>query len=349
MNDLSQVESSVLTRLQADFPLHPRPFGVIGEDLGLSEENVLAVVRRLKENGILRDITGIFNGNLLGYHTALAAFEVPVSNVEKTAAIVGAHPGVGHNYERDGGFNLWFTLTVESEVPLEEEIDALAGRTGVGNYLAFRNEKTLKIGVVLPLGDGGSVGGYFDSSTQNDNSFKATYKLHKPEDRSLVASEKEIIRILQKDLPLEPLPFDALAERYCAPFRGTEVLRAARGFREQGILRRYAAILRHRKAGYRTNIMSAWRYGEGDDSRLLPFIREPRITHLYLRSAIQGYWEHNLFAMLHARSSEEAENLIARLSVESGLADYRLFPTKREFKKKKIEYLGERFSLLHKD
>ena len=346
MRAFSPAEASLLSRFQADFPLHERPFRVVGDGMGLSDDEVLPLARRLKEEGVLRDITGIFNADRLGYHTALAAFRVPAAVLEKTAEVVGAHPGVGHNYERDGAYNLWFTIAVERDVPLEKETEILAARAGVEDFLVLRNEKTLKIGVILPVGDGGRLEGRPGETAPAETASRKRPAEGSRTPGTLSDSEKEVVRVLQKDLPLENRPFHALAERSCADFGGTELLRAAVRLREAGILRRYAAVLRHHKAGYNVNIMSAWRFPEGGEKRLACFIAEPRVTHLYLRSPLRGAWTLNLFAMMHAKSAGEGENLVARLAEGSGLSDYLLLRTKREFKKKKIEYLGEPFSLL---
>ena len=353
MRVFTPAEAALLLRLQSAFPLEERPFRAIGETLGLTEKETLETVVRLKDEGIIRDITGIFNAHRLGYHTALAAFRVPQADLERAAGIVSSHSGVSHNYGRAHEYNLWFTIAVERGVPLEKEVEALARLAGVGDWILLRNERTLKIGVILPVGDGRPRGvpittpGAAGSALPPDPAvYSGDARAGKPSPAPLSPEEREAVRVLQRDLPIESEAFGALLRESGSSLGDGRLLPASRRFRDTGVMRRYAAVLRHRRAGFAGNVMSVWRWPEGSEDSFLPFLEEPLVTHLYLRVPVRGEWRHNLFAMLHGRTPEEADILVRDLARRSGLADYLVLPSLREFKKKKITYLGEPFSLL---
>ena len=107
-------------------------------------------------------------------------------------------------------------------------------------------------------------------------------------------------------------------------------------------MRRYAAVLRHRKAGYSANAMTAWK---PNDSCNIDFFKESKhISHLYYRTIHPGRWEHPLFAMIHAKSDEELKSIIEELSAKSGIKDFLALSSIREFKKKRVRYFSEEFN-----
>ena len=121
--------------------------------IGISGSEVIRIVADLKERSVVRNISGIFSGENLGYHLSLVALKVPPERVEAAAAVINAHPGVSHNYLRDHAFNLWFTLAEEDEETLQKSARVIREKCGAEDYLMLRNEKLLKIGFVLPIGD----------------------------------------------------------------------------------------------------------------------------------------------------------------------------------------------------
>ncbi|MCJ7737782.1 MAG: AsnC family transcriptional regulator, partial [Anaerolineae bacterium] len=112
MIELDAVNRALLEQLQSDFPLIPRPFVALGRAVALDEDPVLARVRRLKCENVIRQIGAIFDTRRLGYESTLVAFHVQDGEMEIVAALVSAHPGVSHNYARPHHYNLWFTLAV---------------------------------------------------------------------------------------------------------------------------------------------------------------------------------------------------------------------------------------------
>lgn len=127
---LSDLERRVINAYQHDFPLHPRPFALIAESLGLSEAGVLEIVGDLRERGVLSRVGAVIAPNRVGAST-LAAMSVPVERLEEVAQCVSAHPEVNHNYEREHALNLWFVVAADDRVAVLRTLERIAEETGL--------------------------------------------------------------------------------------------------------------------------------------------------------------------------------------------------------------------------
>ena len=127
------------------FPIHPRPFKVLGEKLGLTEDDLIARIREMKEAMLIRRIGGNFSPDRLGYHSTLCAAQVPEDKVDLFTRTVNAFPGVTHNYRRDHKFNIWFTFIASSRQIIRENLEAIARETGVSTILNLPATHVFKI------------------------------------------------------------------------------------------------------------------------------------------------------------------------------------------------------------
>lgn len=127
---MDDVDRRILNRIQSDFPITEAPFSTIAGELALSEDEVIARVRRLKENGIIRRIGGNFSPEKLGYVSTLCAGRVPQENVDAFAELVNAYPGVTHNYLRDNTYNVWFTFIAPSRAAIEASLAEISEKAG---------------------------------------------------------------------------------------------------------------------------------------------------------------------------------------------------------------------------
>lgn len=328
--EFSEKDARVLNRVQMGIPCVSEPFQVIAEEIGLTEDEVFEIIARLKKNKIIRNISGIFNGKKLGYYLSLVAFEIPGERVYAAAEIISSHPGVSHNYLRNHRYNIWFTLAEESEEDFNRTVTVLAAKAEASDYLVLKNETLLKIGVFLNIGD-------------NEEASDLTLP-YGPEYTSyleLDETAKDAVLLLQQDLPVERSPFKKIAERGKYLHAEDQLLSYFLAFTESGIMRRYAAVLKHRSAGYTANAMTAWKSDDMTDLDI--FIKEKSISHLYLRTVYPGRWEHPLFAMIHAKSGNELKSIINNLSEKSGVTDYLALESLKEFKKKRVTYFSEEF------
>jgi len=334
---LTDTEAKILNRIQKDFPLTADPFSDIARDLLMSEDDFLQAAQKLKSAGIVRNISGIFNAGRLGYFSCLVAFRVDDGNLDRAAAVINSHPGVSHNYQRKHRYNIWFTLAVDSQEKLEHTVKILADKAMTADYLILRNEKLLKIGLMLAIG----------KEQGNDNPGAAEYG-HAGEHTaySLSSKEKESIRLLQMDLPLDKNPFASLIESSRSFIDLDSFIDDSQRFKREGIMRRYSAVLRHREAGYRSNAMTVWKPDAGADMEQIAeiFHKNRMISHLYLRTVYPGRWEYPLFAMIHVRTDDELNGIINNLALESGIHEYEVLPTVKEFKKERVVYFSTKFS-----
>lgn len=144
-------DQRILQRIQKDFPLASRPYKVLGEELGLTEEEVFERIQALRKAGIIRSLGGVINAGSWGYVSTLVALKVPPERLEAVAGIINSHPGVTHNYLREGDYNLWFTLSCPSAAALGQDLSALLTRSGVKEHLELPSPRVFKIRAVFNL------------------------------------------------------------------------------------------------------------------------------------------------------------------------------------------------------
>ena len=128
---LDAVDRRILSLIQSSFPLEPKPYAVIGEAAGVSEEEALERVRALKRRKIIRRIGANFQSAKLGFRSTLCAAKVPEEALESFAAEVNRHVGVTHNYLRDHEYNIWFTCIGPSWQAVCDLLDGITAATGI--------------------------------------------------------------------------------------------------------------------------------------------------------------------------------------------------------------------------
>ena len=137
----------ILNEIQRNFPITHRPFLALARRLKLSEKEIIGRVQKLKDVGIIRRIGASFSARAVGFTSTLCAARVPRQKIEKFVAVVNTYPGVTHNYEREGDYNLWFTLIAPSKTRIRQILAEIARKTGVREILNLPASKTFKIAV----------------------------------------------------------------------------------------------------------------------------------------------------------------------------------------------------------
>ncbi|MEN6371375.1 MAG: AsnC family transcriptional regulator [Armatimonadota bacterium] len=323
---MDTIDRQLLNLLQTEFPLVPEPFNELGKRLKIGEGEVILRVQSLKDQGIIRQISAIFDSHALGYSSSLAAFSVPRERVEQVAEIVNAHPGVSHNYERDHAYNLWFTITVPPGTAPDAEVDRLAAQANPLAVRMFPTIRLFKIGVAFDMA--GGKDGIDAAITQSTAVRQEPVELDEPD----IAA----VRALQRDLPVESRPFALLAAR--AGMKEDELIAKARMFLQLGAMRRYAAVLKHREAGYSSNAMAVWNVPKNMIEHIGPKLAlHKAVSHCYERPTYPD-WPYSVFTMIHGKSIEDCENAARELSNTTGITDYVLLYSGREFKKTRVLY-----------
>ena len=145
-----------------------------------------------------------------------------------------------------------------------------------------------------------------------------------------------IMRFLQEDLPLQSRPYEELALQL--GITETEIVERIKKLKDQGAIRRIAAILRHQRAGYTVNAMVAWKVSwEDADSFARQVVDMAQISHCYWRKTPPDF-DYSLFTMIHCHSAEEMENIIDHISKDTKVTDYVVLKSIKEFKKTRMKY-----------
>jgi len=142
---IDDTDRKILNRIQSDFPITPRPFLTIADDLELTENDVLNRVERLRKNGIIRRIGGNFVPEKLGYVSTLCAAKVPDEKIDSFSEIVNRYPEVTHNYLRDNHYNIWFTFIAPSMDEIETKLNEIRKESGVNDILNLPASSVFKI------------------------------------------------------------------------------------------------------------------------------------------------------------------------------------------------------------
>lgn len=326
VNQLDLLDRKILNEIQWLFPLTDRPFLEIAQRHNTTEIDIMNRISAMKENGLIRQINAIFDTRRLGYKSALIAFAVKPEKLDYVANEVNKHPGVSHNYERNHEFNMWFTLAIPPNSEMKATLDKMASLDGVIKYRLLPTLKMYKIGVKLDMVNDDSI---------NPKPTEEIKELN-PEKIHLTELDKDFIRELQKDLEIIPEPFVKSAEKLSISTE--ELFDKAREFEKDGIMRRYAAILRHRDAGFTANGMIVWKVPDNIIDKIgFKLATFSQVSHCYRRPTYPD-WEFNLFSMIHARSFDSAEKIAKEMSNIIRIYNYKILFSSREFKKERVKY-----------
>lgn len=140
-----------------------------------------------------------------------------------------------------------------------------------------------------------------------------------------------ILNAIPYDFPVKEQPYEDIAQD--AGMSQEELIRALHDMKVEGLIRRIAAVLYHRKAAYTHNAMVVWEVDEQDVERIGRLMSGfPEVSHCYERDK-GGYWAYNIFTMVHSRSLEDCVEVVRRIAEKTGVVKYQMFLSKREFKK----------------
>jgi len=329
------MENELLFEMQNAFPMTERPFKAVAEKLNTTEEEVLSLVQKLKDEKIIRQTSAIFDTKRLGYKSSLVAFKIDEDKVDEAAEIINAHPGVSHNYLRNHDYNIWFTMAVapDSKLGLEKTIEILKERTGAEDAIILPTLKMFKISVKM------------DTTGKRAKKEKLKKLAHK--EIELTPLHISVIKELQKDIAVVEEPFKKATEKLGLSY--DKFFTIANELKESGVMRRFATILNHRKAGFGANAMSVWAVPEEKGEEIGKEMAEfSAVSHCYLRPSYPN-WPYNLFAMVHAKTQEECDTLIEEMAEESGLTEYGKLYSTVEFKKQRLVYFDNAFEAWEKE
>ena len=331
---LDDLDRRLLNLLQGSFPLEPRPFARVAEMAGVTEDEVLARTQRLIDERIIRQVTPIFDTRALGYTSMLVAAKVDPENPHRAAQAINAHPGVSHNFLRNHDFNLWFTIAVEPEsrLGLDGTLEVLAHEAGATSMRQLPTLRLFKIRMDLEM----------EGSTEElARAAGVAEDYREPEAIEVSDLDVAVIQNLQGDMPVTPEPYAPAAA--AIGIDQQRMLSHLESMRERRALRRVAAILYHRRAGFSANGMGVWKVPEGaelDVGRRMAAFRG--ISHCYQRPTYPD-WPYSIFTMAHGRSKEECDAILDSIAEATGIEERATLYSSTEFKKVRMLYFTDDF------
>ena len=336
------IDRKLLNLVQGSFPLVMRPYLALGQELEISEQDIIDRLTELKRTNVLRQISAIFDTRRLGYKTTLVAMAFDPDKLHQGAMYINKHPGVSHNYAREGSYyNLWFTVAVPPEQDLEDTVDRMAKATGAIVSRVMPTIRFFKIGVNFDMvkqkgssfdynPDGGKPDGGENTGDQDWN---------KPV--PLTETDKCAIRELQEDLELVPQPFDGMAARL--GIDTDQLFAVAADFQERKFMRRFSAVLHHRRSGFSANAMIVWQVPpERAEEVGMTMAQHKAVTHCYERPTFPD-WPYTHFTMVHATSPEGCEEIENEISEATGITERRMLYSTREYKKTRVRYFVDEY------
>ncbi len=330
---LDEFDKRLLNLMQGSFPIAPRPYAAVAKEAGVAEERVLVRVQELLDERIIRQVTPIFDTRALGYSSMLVAAKVDPENPWRAANIINAHPGVSHNYLRNHEFNIWFTIATEPDSPLglENTLEVLAEIAGAESIRQLPTLKLFKIRMDLDM-EGGT-----DALSKAAEVAEPAETERQPYDQRDVA----VIRALQGDLPVVSEPYAPAAAELNMTV--PELLTHLEAMQERRLLRRVAAILYHRRAGFSANGMGVWKVPDERIMELGPKMAAFRgISHCYQRPTYQD-WPYSVFTMAHGRSKEECDAILTSIAEQTGIDERATLYSSTEFKKIRLLYFTDEY------
>jgi DNA-binding Lrp family transcriptional regulator len=328
---LDELDRRLLNLMQGSFPIEERPYAAVARAAEVSERHVLERVSQLLAQRIIRQVTPIYDTRALGYSSMLVAAKVDPEHPWRAAKIVNEHPGVSHNYLRNHDFNMWFTLATEpdSRLGLEGTLEVLRELTGAESIRQLPTLKLFKIRMDLEM----------EGDTKALASASAEQQEAMLESVDYDERDVAVIRATQGDLPVVAEPYAPAAARLGIDV--AELLEHLRGLQERGLLRRVAAILYHRRAGFSANGMGVWKVPADLIEELGPRMAAFRgISHCYQRPTYED-WPYSVFTMAHGRSKQECDAILAAIAAQTGIEERATLYSSTEFKKVRLLYFTD--------
>ena len=331
---LDDTDKQLLNLLQGHFPIERRPFARIADAAGLTHEDVLARTDRLVRERIIREITPIFDTRALGYESMLVAAKVDPEVPHRAAKVINAHPGVTHNYLRNHDFNMWFTLAVEpdSKLGMDGTLDVIAEKTGAESIRQLPTLKLFKIRMDLEM-------------VKGTEALAAAAEAVPPAELDPIDLSEEdvaVIRATQGKMPVVEEPFAPAAERLGVSQE--EVFERLLSLKERHGLRRVAAILFHRRAGFSANGMGVWKVPDDQILDIGARMAATRgISHCYQRPTYKD-WPYSVFTMAHGRSKEECDAILESIAEKTGIHERATLYSSTEYKKVRMLYFTDDFA-----
>ena len=322
----SECSREILNIIQERFPVCERPYHSIAEMVGCGEEEVFRTISQLRKDGVIRRIGGVFVSERLGYTSRLCCGILPPEELGGYEEYTAHINSLTHNYVRSHRYNIWLTLIAESPDAVADTLFDITENTALHSVHVLSALKKYKIRTYFPMESGARV-------------FAAGKQRLCRRVNTLDFDTKRVIATIQDDLPYSAEPFADWAD-----FLGIscgELISRVEEMRDNGVMRRFGAILRHQKAGFVENAMVVFAVPhETADQAGEMLARFDEVSHCYEREPFSDF-PYNLYAMVHARSAVKMSVSLEKLAQAAGTDKYIVLRSEKELKKTSMKYFPE--------
>lgn len=342
------LELALLNACQRDFPLVPEPFEALARVHGLDADWLRACCSRWLQDGVVSRIGAVLAAGRVGAST-LAALRLPAADLDRVAAAVSAWPEVNHNYQREHAYNLWFVVTAAHRTRLAEILGNIA-QTADAPLISLPLEEAFHIDLGFDLGRRLRTHGR-QGAAQKSGARPGDSPVSPPCPDPASPRGSRLLRALQDGLVCAPRPFRELAERAqwrkpwdegCRdPWDEEGVLATLGQWLDEGVIKRFGAVVRHHELGYQANAMCVWDVPDalvGALGRALA--TRPGVSLCYRRCRAMPHWPYNLFCMLHGRDRDE---VLARRAALAEALDLDVWPHDVLFSGRRYKQQGARY------
>ncbi|MBI3323766.1 MAG: AsnC family transcriptional regulator [Candidatus Omnitrophica bacterium] len=312
---LDSLDRALLVELQAHFPVEHRPFAVLGQKLGLTEEQCLERVAGLRQRGILRQLSAVFHPGSLGYRLVSVAIQTDLDRVDALGTLLGRYPGVSYAERKRDPLALWLTLAVPTDA-----IDWIAG-------LIQRLTQSHQV-LILPVVwlYKASELGEMDRLELAEEPPVAGLSAR----RAIPPSDQELIRLVQEELPILEMPFAVWAEQAGLP--EPELFEWMQRMQRSGCLTRFGATVVERQTQPSGETI-AWKVTEEEADAAGERLTASRHVSHCSRRPVFPTWPYPLLTRLHPTSRTD---LAGRVAEEAGISEYRKLPKIKEYDRRAV-------------
>lgn len=315
--NISQLQQDIINNSQKGFPLTSQPYKTIAKQLGqvnviTNEKEVFQAIEELNRKEVLSRVGPVFDHKKAGAST-LAALAVPEKDLDKVASIVNQFEQVNHNYGREHIYNLWFVVTASDMLALNSTLANIELLTGLP-ILVLPMEASYHIDLAFSINVTGT-----ESPTSNQ--LTAQFINTTANAVCLTKLEKIALRTaIEKGLPTHLTPYQIIAEQLSLTEQ--QVLMQISTWQNEGLIRRFGLVIKHRKLGYDANAMVVWNIPDNDmDNVAHKLAKCAPVSLCYQRPRRLPDWPYNLFCMIHGTNRalvlEQINQITQQLGLES--------------------------------
>jgi len=337
---IDDVDAALIDGFQSDFPVRERPFDAVGERLGVSADEALERVERLRDDGIFRRFGAVLNPPVIGSST-LAAVSAPEDRFDEIAGVINDYQQVNHNYARDHEWNMWFVVTAGSREKRDEILADIEIRTGC-SVLVLPMLTDYYIDLEFPVVNSDRFAretrpegespderaGDPHARESIEGTDASATRISETAAADLSELDRRLLLEIQAGFPLSATPYRDIASAIDADVG--DVLAAIERLRADGCIKRIGCVVNHITTGFDNNCMVVWDVPDDQLDEVGERVGElPYVTLCYHRPRRpEQEWRYNLFTMIHGRDADAVDEKIDELSTAYLPVDHdRLYST----------------------